>query len=626
MRYLVLVMAALVAACDPGLPPGDMPDLGDPDAVDPGDDPGDSKFDGPGTAPGTTLVLRGTILTMDEARGANDVIDGAVVIVGGKIQKILAASDPLPTGSGVTVLPSATGASDWVISPGMINLHNHHAYNTARIYTELPLYQNTYQWRDEDYYESWIQAPKRMFTNASAEATSLGLPAQTKRIGYAGLEGRYSEVKEIISGTTSTQGSYFGLTIPSAYGLTLARNLDSTNFGKRRVSQASLGILVANFDPRPLAAKFAANSLDAWLVHLLEGTDQVSRDEFDCLKAMGLVQKQLVIIHGTALTPAQLGQMADVGAKLVISPTDNLMYYGQTPDVETAWKLGMNVSLGTDWSSAGAKNLLSELKVLDLMNKQAYHSVLTDRDIIKMVTANPADAIGWTGYVGRIRPGLYADLAVFTRRTTGTAYRALIDGGEKDVRLVMVGGDPLYGDVDVMTTLKPTDHEQLSTGCGFTKAIDVTSSDVRVEARQLTYAELHDTLQAALQFDPAWVAEHWDAARTAGWTPAQITTQMKKTFPLGLAARDLDPLMVCEDTGFRNELKVDANIRTAYAGICLDLSKWYTTAKTNRCAAAPAKPPLVTVAQHPGTVPERPAAWCAMQNWTGTTLPKPPKK
>jgi len=605
---------------------------GDPDdQLDPGEDPGDSKFDGPGTTAGTTLVLRGTILTMDESLGANDVVTGAVVIVGGKIQKILGANDPLPTGAGVTVLPSATGPTDWVISPGMINMHNHHAYNTARIYTELPLYQNTYQWRDEDYYESWIQAPKRMFTGASADPVSLGLPASQKRIGYAGLEGRYSEVKEIISGTTSTQGSYFGLTIPSAYGLTLARNLDSTNFGKRRVSQASLGILVANFDPRPLAAKFKANAIDAWLVHLLEGTDQVSRDEFDCLKAMGLLQKQLVIIHGTALTASQLGEMAAVGAKLVVSPTDNLMYYGHTPDLETAWKLGMNVSLGTDWSSAGAKNLLSELKVLDLLNKQLYHSVLKDRDMVKMVTANPADAIGWSGYVGRIKPGLYADLAVYTKRpaagrTAVSAYRALIDAGEDDVRLVMVGGDPLYGDVDVMTTLKPTDHEQLSTTCGFTKAIDVTSSDARVEARQLTYAELRDTLQAALQFDPAWIAEHWDVARTGSWTPAQITTQMKKTFPLGLAARDLDPLMVCEDEGYRNELKADANIRTAYTGMCLDISKWYTTATTNRCAAAPAMPTLVTVEAHPGTVPQRPAAWCAMQNWTGTTLPKPPRQ
>src|SRR5262245_27566625 len=77
-----------------------------------GDDE-DAKFDGAGTRAGTLLVLRGTVVTMDEARGTEQVLEnGAVVIEKGKVKSVLAAGEALPTGSSVTVLPSRDGASD----------------------------------------------------------------------------------------------------------------------------------------------------------------------------------------------------------------------------------------------------------------------------------------------------------------------------------------------------------------------------------------------------------------------------------------------------------------------------------------------------------------------------------
>ncbi len=580
-----------------------------PDSPDPMDQE-DGKFDGPGTQSGSTLVVRGTIITMDEQRGANDVIaGGAVVVESGKVKAVLGPTDALPTGSKVTVL----GGDDWVITPGLINLHNHHAYNTARIYRDLPLYENTYQWRDEKYYDTWIQYPKKVFADASADPAELGLSGTT-RIQYDGLVGRYSEIKELVSGTTSTQGSYFGPTVPAGYGQHLLRNVDWTNFGGRRVSQASLGVLVESFDPRSVIARMDKHEIDAWLVHLLEGTDQESRDEFECLRAMGLVRKELVIIHGTALSAAQLGEMARVGAKLVASPLDNLLYYGQTPDIRAAWKAGVNVSIGTDWSSAGSKNLLAELKILDSLNKQAWSKALSDRDMVKMVTSNPADAIAWTQYAGRIRPGLQADLAVYTKKP-GSAYRSVIDATEKDVKLVLIGGDPLYGDTAAMTTLKPNDQELLSSTCGFQKSIDVTTTKKGVPAGTLTLGELRDLLTDALQLDKAWLASHFDPAR--GLSGAALDAKIKKTFPLGLTARDLDPLFVCEDPTFIDEVRTDPNIRTALGGLCIDLRKWYSGASRAYCGTMPAKPAPLTVEAHPGNVPQRAAAWCSEQSWSG---------
>ena len=41
------------------------------------------------------------------------------------------------------------------------------------------------------------------------------------------------------------------------------------------------------------------------------------------------------------ITSPQMQDMAKVSAKLVTSPVDNLLYYGVTPDIPTAWKLGV---------------------------------------------------------------------------------------------------------------------------------------------------------------------------------------------------------------------------------------------------------------------------------------------
>src|SRR5687767_10055249 len=137
---LAFSISGSIAGCSES-PTDEETEAGD-DSQD--ESPWDGKFDGPGSTPGTKLVLRGTILTMDESRGNQQVVDnGAVVIEGGKVIKVLGQGEALPSGTGVTVLPSATGTSNWVITPGLINLHNHLAYNTARIYPDLPLYENT---------------------------------------------------------------------------------------------------------------------------------------------------------------------------------------------------------------------------------------------------------------------------------------------------------------------------------------------------------------------------------------------------------------------------------------------------------------------------------------------------
>jgi 5-methylthioadenosine/S-adenosylhomocysteine deaminase len=155
----------------------------------------------------------------------------------------------------------------------------------------------------------------------------------------------------------------------------------------------------------------------------------------------------------------------------------------------------VTVSLGTDWSPSGSGNLLEELKVADtvlhdrsllgrfrrLVPRLGSEQAL-DRELVAMVTRNPARTLRWTRYVGSVAPGKIADLTVITKppgppkREPGAVYRSLIDATDQDLRLTLVGGDPLVGDV---RSLKGSDFETIhSTRLRFAKAVDVTKPGV----------------------------------------------------------------------------------------------------------------------------------------------------
>jgi 5-methylthioadenosine/S-adenosylhomocysteine deaminase len=247
-----------------------------------------------------------------------------------------------------------------------------------------------------------------------------------------------------------------------------------------------------------------------------------------------------VIIHGTGLEQQDFAAMRaatsirtdgtgdSLGAKLVWSPLSNLLLYGKTANVYEALAERVVVSLGTDWNPSGSRNLLGEIKVADIAlrdptllgNSRALIPELSttgkrgaaldqaelalDRRIVDMVTRNPAVTVRWQDEVGSIEPGKAADLFVITQpRPPSRAglppspYRSLIDATEGDVRLVLVRGDPVVGDVAIMQQLKPGQTENIGSSCGcFQKAIGVTSN--AIPQGDETLADIQQALNTGL--------------------------------------------------------------------------------------------------------------------------------
>jgi 5-methylthioadenosine/S-adenosylhomocysteine deaminase len=372
------------------------------------------------------LVVQGTVVTM---RPDGEVLAPGSVYVGddGLIAAVTAPSDPEP--SGFAGAPRVTAGG--LIYPGLIDLHNHLLYNSLPLWTEparpIPWTSHAEWVQDDDAptYRSRVSAPARLLGAAAGRALL-----------------RYVATRALVGGTTCIQGNPKGGTPRDGE---LVRNIDSERLGTNQDFIRVRTIVADTVDDLEAIIK-AVGQGRGFIYHAAEGTDPTLREEFALLGEAKLIRKQLMVIHGGALTSADFQQLADRDGTLVWSPFSNLWLYGATANIAAAKAAGVRICLGSDWAPSGTRNVLWELKVAELWNQDQPAAVFSDEELVRLVTANPGQALSgvWPHPVGRLEPGALGDLVVVAGRHPDP-YRNLIQATETDVRLVVVGGQARYG-------------------------------------------------------------------------------------------------------------------------------------------------------------------------------------
>jgi hypothetical protein len=274
-----------------------------------------------------------------------------------------------------------------------------------------------------------------------------------------------------------------------------------------------------------------------------------------------------VAIHALGLNEGQFAELATAGASVVWSPLGNLRLYGRTADIGAARKAGVNICLGSEWAPSGSKNVLFDLKVADQFNQHRLNGLFSDRDIVGMVTQNPAQAVNWKQHAGHLAQGSAADILLLKKRNRDP-YRNLIEATEQDVELVMIDGVPLYGGLELMKSFHPQQMEILQPHHGSPKALAWNPSSPAVDCR--SYAGIIARLSAALRMDlpalmlfldrlkvrralsPAQppVQQEYPFFLTIGdepLEPEEVTRFLAKVFPEGVASFDLDPVFLADD-------------------------------------------------------------------------------
>ena len=429
------------------------------------------------------LVVRGQLVTFDETLGV--IADGALYVDrDGVIAAVGRAGDPVPAGfSGDSV--NVVDVGDAVVYPGLIDLHNHIAYNC------LPLW--IAPGRDEPWtarYE-WPKDPDYL------PSITLPVNALCRVAGKAVL--KYVETKAVVGGVTAIQGSS---KVGRPFEGWMVRNVEYETFRTGRVGvRQAVFALEGEEEFARTRASLAAG--DAFVYHLAEGTDPALVSEYSALEAGEVLAPRFVGIHCTALGDPEYSTWAPRGGSVVWSPFSNLWLYGATTDVAAARARGMRICLGADWSPSGSKSLLGELKVADLVNRELLGGLFSNVEICSMATCNPADALGWEGRVGRLSAGLHADLVVVARRSDDV-HRNLVTAVEDDVLLVTINGYPMYGVGELMAAGAAVNPEPVEVGGGVGPRV-ITLRDERVEDADMSWPAVLEALEAVRR-DPGAAA------------------------------------------------------------------------------------------------------------------------
>ncbi len=442
----------------------------------------------------TSFILTGRVVTMNA--GSVVIPNGLVWIDKGVIVAVAASHKELAqmaaaTKLDLTAVPHIKVDGD--ILPGLIDLHNHPEY---AIYPLLPItrkYKDRYEWRfyDDNY--------ARRITNLNT------LMAQPHYFDLALEVGRYGEYKALAGGTTSLQGGRNML--PYAKEECLVRNIETSLVTPRPAfSRVDIGRDAEEW--RKMAEERTRGPM---VIHLAEGVGSRMANEFESLKRSGLLGPELIAVHGVGLTDSQFKEMAAVGAKLVWSPLSNFILYGQTANVLAARRAGVSISLAPDWAPSGSKSSLGELKVADLVNKHQLAGAFSDRELVEMVTTNPAAAMGWQGKLGQIAVGYLADLLVIDRRHDNP-YRNLINALEEQIKLVVIRGEALYGDAPLLGKLRAMDGVELLNPTSTTSSTSprpkaMVANCPNTKLPIMSVAETRSRLQQGLSLDPGYMAK-----------------------------------------------------------------------------------------------------------------------
>jgi cytosine/adenosine deaminase-related metal-dependent hydrolase len=498
VRWLPVVAAALAAGCGGSRHPVATAD-GGVDANVPLDGGGD--LDGGGSRDGGPvgsvvsppaevlatgaggLLLRGTVLT------PTGVLDpGEVLVVGNTITCV--AADCSATAGAATATIVATHG---IISPGLIDSHNHLAYDFLGEWIAPVPYVDRYTWANDPTYEAFIAPYADQRSTAAVYC-----PAA-----------KWGELRAIVHGTTTVLGGSaqqgcvnIFVRNPDHYDGIGNEQLATNIANPGDITDAQAVTYVGRFT--------AASPLTRLAVHMAEGTDPSLAEEFDSFAGRDPRTNRhngtslltgtgyggnAVLIHAVPLTSAQLDEALATDSKMVWSPSSNIVLYGATADIGGWLTRGLTVGIGPDWTLSGEDDMLGELKYARAYGRTASIAAVTSQRLWQMATLDGAEVVGLAPTIGRLEVGARADITVIGR-TGSDPYGAVIDADARDVRLTIIDGKAYYGDValELATSVNTTceDFDACGTpkflcaqGVPATQTGTVSRTDETVEAVRL---------------------------------------------------------------------------------------------------------------------------------------------
>ncbi len=420
----------------------------------------------PMTARTGTIAIRGRLLSFDadpavagEAAAVRFVEDGIVVVRDGMIVEV---------GEGPAIarrLDPGTPLVDHrphLVLPGFIDPHLHlpQTQVIASYGAELMEWLAKYTFPEElRYGDSAVAGEASRFlldTLAANGTTTAAVYCTTHPVSAETFlhEAERRNLRMIAGKVMMDRNAPEGLLDTAELGYEQTRELIAAFHGRGRLevaitprfaptsSEAQLeatAALAAEYPDLPIQTHLSEN--DAEIAFVAEAFPW-STDYTDVYERYGLVRPRALFGHCIHLSERERSALAEKGASAIFCPTSNLFLGSGLYDLAASRSLGLKTGIATDIGGGTSYSMLATAaegyKVLALKGQkwpalEAFH----------MLTAGNAEAMGIESKVGRLAPGLEADLVVLDSRATGQLRRRMerVETLAEELFALMVLGD-----------------------------------------------------------------------------------------------------------------------------------------------------------------------------------------
>jgi len=149
-------------------------------------------------------------------------------------------------------------------------------------------------------------------------------------------------------------------------------------------------------------------------LHEVEQAQQQSgKRPLQRLQELGLINPNLIAVHMTQLTDAEIQMLAAANAHIVHCPESNLKLASGFCPVARCLEAGINVALGTDGAASNNDlDMLGELRTAALLGKAVAQdaSAIPAMTALQMATINGAKALGLADEIGSLTIGKAGDV------------------------------------------------------------------------------------------------------------------------------------------------------------------------------------------------------------------------
>ena len=397
-------------------------------------------------AAGVCNVVKGSKTTVIQGRvvGTDHVYEGGEIVLDDKGMIACVACDCSAT-AGYTGATTLT-CKDGVVTPALINAHEHLTYSNIAPQPASPVrYDYRNQWR------KGLDGKPKITVAATQSAETVWFGAMRHALGGVGsISGDEGSPK---AGVTR----FLDKTDPLQGGLA-SKAVDVSVFPLGDTSEPTGGAKACT-DFKPQDSQATIDGDDPYEPHVSEGVSARSHLEFTCLNGsagapLNVVKKQTAMIHGVALTPADIASMASNGTGLVWSPRSNISLYGFTASVTTMARAGVQIALGTDWTPSGSTSLLRELNCAASFNTTNLGGFFSDYQLYRMVTEDAAGVLDRDAKIGKLAVGFFGDVTIWNG--AGKApFAAVTTATLPDIALVLRGGASITGEAAAVDALSP---------------------------------------------------------------------------------------------------------------------------------------------------------------------------